>query len=281
MNIAPRACVIGWPINHSRSPLIHSHWLDRHDLAGSYVRHAVEPTSLPTFVSELRQGRFVGCNVTVPHKEAIMPLLDEVTPTARSIGAVNTVWRENGRLIGGNTDTDGFLANLDELVPEWDRSPLQAVILGAGGAARALAYGLKARGADNVAVVNRSKPRADAISADLGEPVQAFAWEELPDLLKNATFLVNATSLGMQGQPPLDIDLGPLPKAAVVSDIVYVPLKTPLLKEAEIRGHRTAEGLGMLLHQAVPGFEKWFGIRPKVTGELRAIVEAEILGQAG
>lgn len=281
MTSAPRVCVIGWPIAQSRSPMIHGHWLTRHGLSGSYDKRAVRPEELADFVAEMRAGAFAGCNVTVPHKEAIMPLLDEITPTARAIGAVNTVWREGDRLIGGNTDAEGFLANLDDLAPGWDAAPLRAVILGAGGASRALAFGLRERGAETITVVNRSVGRAEALAAEIGTPVTAAGWDEVPRLLGTATLLVNATSLGMTGKGPLEVDLGPLQPGALVSDIVYAPLRTGLLEDAAARGLRTAEGLGMLLHQALPGFAHWFGVRPEVTAELRALVEADITGAGG
>jgi shikimate dehydrogenase len=280
MSTIPKVCVIGWPIAQSRSPMIHGFWLKQHGIAGSYEKRAVPPQDLTAFVAELRTGAFAGCNVTVPHKEAIMPLLDDITPTARAIGAVNTVWREDGRLIGGNTDAEGFLANLDELAPGWDAAPLRAVILGAGGASRALAHGLVSRGAEAIVVVNRSRARAEALAAELGAPLTAAGLDDLSRHLGTATLLVNATSLGMTGKEPLEVDLAALNPAALVSDIVYVPLRTGLLEQAERSGFRTAEGLGMLLHQAVPGFEKWFGVRPTVTPDLRALVEADITGSA-
>jgi shikimate dehydrogenase len=274
--MTPTACVIGWPIAQSRSPMIHSHWLAQHGLAGRYIRKEVEPSDLARFMQEVRDGDYIGCNVTVPHKETVMPLLDEITPTARAIGAVNTVWREGARLVGGNTDADGYIANLDELAPGWDAGPLRAVVLGAGGAARAVAYGLQQRGAEAVLVVNRSRDRADRIAQDFGGCVRAADWQDLPRHFQGATLLVNATSLGMAGKEPLTVDLAGLDARAVVSDIVYVPLVTDLLASARKSGFRTVEGLGMLLHQAVPGFERWFGVRPAVTPELRALVQADI-----
>ncbi|MDX6807530.1 shikimate dehydrogenase [Terrihabitans rhizophilus] len=277
MTDAPRACVIGWPIAHSRSPMIHGYWLAQHGIAGSYGKTAVHPDDLGAFMQRVRSGEFRGCNVTVPHKEAVMSHLDEITETARAIGAVNTVWRDDdGRLVGDNTDARGFLSNLDELVPGWDKAPLRAVVLGAGGAARALAYGLAGRGAERITLLNRSLDRAIALAGDIGGVVQARPLDEAGPAMADATLLANATSLGMTGKDPLDLDLDALPLDAVVSDIVYVPLETDLLRQAAMRGHRTAEGLGMLLHQAVPGFERWFGTRPAVDPRLRSLVEADI-----
>jgi shikimate dehydrogenase len=273
----PRACVIGWPIAHSRSPMIHGYWLAQHGIDGSYEKIAVHPDDLPSFMQRVRDGEFRGCNVTVPHKEAVIALLDRVTETARAIGAVNTVWREDdGRLVGDNTDAPGFLSNLDELVPGWNSAPLRAVVLGAGGAARAIAYGLAGRGAEKITLLNRSHDRARTLAGDLGGAVLARPLAETADAMAGATLLVNTTSLGMTGKDPLDLDLATLPATAVVSDIVYVPLETRLLRDAAARGHRTAEGLGMLLHQAVPGFERWFGTRPVVDARLRSLVEADI-----
>lgn len=270
-----RACVIGWPIKHSRSPIIHNFWLRRHGIDGSYEKVEVAPEALGEFI--LGIGRdFAGCNVTVPHKEQAAALLGEVDATARAVGAVNTIWAEAGIVRGMNTDVAGFLANLDQAAPGWDAAPLRAVVLGAGGAARAVVYGLAARGASDIAIVNRSSRRAEELAAELGG--RAAAPEELPQLLAEATLLVNATSLGMQGSAELDIDLAQLNPAAVVNDLVYVPLRTKLIEAAAARGNRTVDGLGMLLHQAVPGFEKWFGVRPEVTPELRALVEADLTG---
>jgi shikimate dehydrogenase len=270
-----RACVIGWPIKHSRSPIIHNYWLKQHGIAGAYDKQEVAPEALPNFIAGI--GRDIaGCNVTVPHKEAVLALVDDVDATARAVGAVNTIWGDGTGVHGANTDVEGFLSNLDQSAPGWDRAPLRAVVLGAGGAARAVVFGLIARGAKDIAIVNRSKSRAEELAKDLGGTSHASSMDKLPALLPSATLLVNATSLGMQGKPPLDISIEGLNPSALVTDLVYVPLKTQLLEEAEASGHRTVDGLGMLLHQAVPGFEKWFGVRPKVTAELRRLVEDDI-----
>ena len=273
----PRCFVIGHPVAHSRSPLIHGSWLAEHGLEGSYERVDVAPADLPAFVDSLRAGAFSGGNVTVPHKEAMLPLIDEVSQAARAIGAVNTIWREAGRICGDNTDVSGFLAHLDASAPGWDKRVVTALVLGAGGAARGIAFGLKARGVRRILLVNRSRARADELAAALGAPVEAANWDERNDLVATADLIVNTTALGMQGQPPLDLDLAGLRPGTIVDDIVYVPLKTPLLLETERRGGIAVDGLGMLLHQAVPGFARWFGVTPSVTPALRALLEADIL----
>jgi shikimate dehydrogenase len=269
---APIACVIGWPVKHSRSPVIHRYWLRRYGILGDYVIHPVEPDRIAAFFAGFIDGPFIGCNVTVPHKEAAFEAADEVEEAGRAIGAVNTMWREERRLIATSTDGVGFLANLDEGAPGWSGAPGPAVILGAGGAARAVIWALLERGFAPVHVVNRTAGRAEALAARFGRDVRPAGWDALPDLLRGARVLVNATSLGMEGQPPLDIDLGPLPEDCLVTDIVYVPLETGLLAVARRQGLRTVDGLGMLLHQAAPGFRHWFGRMPEVTPELRAAV---------
>lgn len=270
-----RACVIGWPIKHSRSPIIHNYWLRQHGIDAAYDKEEVAPETLPGFIAGI--GReLAGCNVTVPHKEAALALVDNVDETARAVGAVNTIWSDKNGVHGANTDVEGFLSNLDQSAPGWDRPPLKAVVLGAGGAARAVVFGLIGRGAADIAVVNRSFERAEELAKDIGGNSRAVPLDDLASLLPSATLLVNATSLGMQGKPPLEISLAGLNSAALVTDLVYVPLLTPLLEAAAARGHKTVDGLGMLLHQAVPGFEKWFGVRPEVTPELRRLVEDDI-----
>jgi shikimate dehydrogenase len=278
----PLACVVGWPVKHSRSPLIHRFWLDQLGLPGDYVLHPVEPEKAAEFFRDFAASGFVGGNVTVPHKEAAFAGVARRDAAAEAIGALNTLWLEDGALIGVNTDVPAFLANLDEEAPGWSEtpnaSPGAAVVLGAGGAARAVVYALLSRGFAPVHVVNRSPDRPKAIARLLGERVRPARWADMPALLATARVLVNTTTLGMDGQPPLKIDLAPMPVDAVVNDIVYVPLETPLLAAAADRGLRTAGGLGMLLYQAVPGFERWFGRRPEVTPELRAAVQASIAG---
>ncbi|MEJ1159707.1 shikimate dehydrogenase [Prosthecomicrobium sp. N25] len=274
-----RAAVIGWPIAHSRSPLIHGHWLRRYGIDGSYERIAVAPEDAPRFFAELPGSGLAGCNVTVPHKEAALAACARVEPAAEAIGAVNTLWIERGELCGTNTDAIGFLANLDDRAEGWDRDPGVAVVLGAGGAARAIAWGLIGRGF-TVRLVNRTLARAEELARRFGSGTTAHGWPDLPGLLGDSRLLVNTTSLGMAGKGDLEIDLSPLPGDVLVTDAVYVPLETPLLAAARARGLRTVDGLGMLLHQAVPGFERWFGLRPTVTPELRDIILADIEGRA-
>jgi shikimate dehydrogenase len=270
----PAACLIGWPAAHSRSPLIHHHWLRTLGIEGGYVIEAVPPDDLRDFVLRLSLRGFVGANVTIPHKENVLELS---TPDerARAIGAANTLWFADGELRSTNTDVEGFIGNLDASAPGWDKAD-EALVLGAGGSARAVVFGLIERGIERVHLVNRTLSRAQALAGRFGDAVQPATWEEVDGLLSRAKLLVNTTSLGMHGQGALEIDVGRLPGDAVVADLVYVPLRTELLKAARARGLRTADGLGMLLHQAVRGFELWFGQRPQVTSELRSIVEADL-----
>ena len=272
---APRAFVIGHPVAHSRSPLLHGHWLATLGIAGSYQRIDVAPEALAGFLSGLEEAGFVGGNITVPHKQAALAHVRHVDAAARAIGAINTVWLENGALLGGNTDAEGFAANLADHAPDWRGRTGIALVLGAGGAARAVAYALSQLGI-KVLVVNRTLSHAQKLAADFGPLVTAHGWEALPVLLARADLLVNTTALGMAGKPPLEIDLSGLKRGALVCDIVYVPLQTRLLADAQGRGHGTIDGLGMLLHQAVPGFARWFGVRPTVTPRLRALLEADI-----
>ena len=274
---APRAGVCGWPVAHSRSPLIHGYWLRTLGIEGAYERFAVPPGAFPAFAASIGRDRLVGANVTVPHKEAAFAACDRLAADARGSGAVNTLWRENGALCGDNTDVAGFLANLDAGAPDWRRETGTAVVLGAGGAACAIVYALLSRGLERVAIVNRTAGRAEALAARFGRGATAAPWRELPQWLEKADLLVNTTTLGMAGHGALAIDLAPMKKTAVVADIVYIPLATPLIEAARRRDLRAVEGLGMLLHQAAPGFERWFGVRPTVTPLLRALVEADIL----
>jgi shikimate dehydrogenase len=271
---SPAACLIGWPAAHSRSPLIHHYWLRKLDLMGGYSIEAVPPEGLAEFVLHLSSHGFVGANVTIPHKERALSLS---LPDARAaaVGAANTLWYEGSQLRSTNTDVEGFINNLDACAPGWEATR-DALVLGAGGASRAVAYGLIERGIRRVHLVNRTLPRARVLADQLGGDVRAVPWAAVVDLLPRAGLLVNTTPLGMHGQRPLEIDISLLPPDAVVSDLVYVPLRTPLLAAAQARGLRTADGLGMLLHQAVRGFELWFGKRPEVTAELRALVEADL-----
>ncbi|MDE5446156.1 shikimate dehydrogenase [Bradyrhizobium sp. CSA207] len=271
---APAACLIGWPAAHSRSPLIHHYWLRTLGIEGGYVIEAVPPDDLRDFVLRLSLRGFVGANVTIPHKEAVLALS---TPDARAqaVGAANTLWFEGGELRSTNTDVEGFINNLDASAPGWDRAE-EALVLGAGGSSRAVVFGLLERGVSRVHLANRAIARAEALARQFGPNVQPVTWDGINDVLPRAKLLVNTTSLGMHGQPPLDVDVARLAQASVVADLVYVPLVTPLLAAATGRGLQTADGLGMLLHQAVRGFELWFGQRPEVTAELRALVEADL-----
>ena len=257
--------------------MVHGHWLKTHGLAGSYEHAEVAPENFESFVRGFADVGIVGGNVTVPHKEAAFRLVEELDPEAAALGAVNTLWIEGGKLRGANTDGLGFLANLDAGAPGWDKRRGVAVVLGAGGAARAVAHALKTRGFDRVVVVNRTAERAEAVAALAGSAGVAAGYDELWSWLPRAELLVNSTSLGMTGKAPLDVHIGELAQDAVVNDLVYSPLETDLLARARAGGHHAVDGLGMLLHQAVPGFERWFGVRPQVTQELRDLVEADIL----
>ncbi|HYJ43195.1 MAG TPA: shikimate dehydrogenase [Xanthobacteraceae bacterium] len=269
------ACVIGWPVAHSRSPLIHGYWIKQHGLAADYRREALKPEEVADFFAGLSARGYVGCNVTLPHKEAALAA-SEPDDRARAIGAANTLWLVGGRLLSTNTDVEGFTNNLDAAVPDWDRGQKEVVVLGAGGSARAVVYGLIERGFARIHVVNRTFDRAQALRERFGAAVQPANWSALPQLLARAGLLVNTTLLGMAGQARLEIELASLPAEAVVADLVYAPLETELLAAARRRGLATADGLGMLLHQAVRGFFQWFGVRPQVTPELRALIEADL-----
>ncbi len=266
----------GWPVAHSRSPLIHGYWLSRMGIDADYERFPVPPGGFAEFADRIGRDGLVGSNVTVPHKEAAFAACDRPTAVAEALGAVNVLWRENGLLCGDNTDVAGFVANLDESAPGWEERRRSAVVVGAGGAARAIVHGLAIRGFERILVINRTLSRAQALAGAFGAPVAAAPWETLAAALPAADLLVNASTLGMAGHPALAPDVGALPEHAVVADVVYVPLRTPLIEAARALGLRTSEGLGMLLHQAAPAFERWFGRRPAVTGELRALVEADV-----
>lgn len=270
-----RAFVIGHPIGHSRSPLMHGYWIAAHGLDATYEKLDVSPEGLETFFSAFRRDHYIGANVTIPHKLAVMDHVDSVDDIAQAMGAVNCLFWDGDTLIGGNTDALGFLGNIDDAAPGWDTGARHAVILGAGGGARAAAYGLRSRGL-TVALCNRTAAKAEALAAHLGEGITAHGLDALPAEMDRADLLVNATSLGMAGQPPNTVDLAPLRPGAIVCDIVYVPLETALLKRARAAGHLGIDGLGMLLHQGVEGFRRWFGITPEVTPELRKLIEDDI-----
>jgi shikimate dehydrogenase len=270
------ACLIGWPAAHSRSPLIHHYWLRQLGIDGGYSIEAIPPEGFAEFVQHLSAHGFVGANVTIPHKERALAL---TTPDARAraVGAANTLWYDGDELRSTNTDIEGFVGNLDASAKGWD-GVTEALVLGAGGSSRAVLFGLLERGIKRVHLANRTAERSKALADQFGATVQPIAWDDVNQVLPSAGLVVNTTSLGMHGQPALALDVGLLPREAIVADLVYVPLETGLLKAARARGLQTADGLGMLLYQAVRGFELWFGQKPTVTPELRALVEADLRG---
>lgn len=265
------AGVIGWPVSHSRSPRLHGYWLAEHRIDGAYVPLPVEPGKVETAVRGLAAAGFAGVNVTIPHKETVLALCDSIDDTARRIGAANLLVFKDGRIEGSNTDAFGFIANLKEAAPAWTPAA-PVVLLGAGGAARAVAVGLLDAGATELRLANRNRARAEALAAAIGGATTVVAWEERSAALEGAGLVVNSTSLGMTGQPPLDLSLDALTRGAVVADLVYSPLETPLLTEARARRCIAVDGLGMLLHQGRPSFAAWFGADPQVTDGLRAFV---------
>ena len=272
-----RACVIGWPVEHSRSPLIHGYWLEQYGTDGAYEKQAVRPEALARFLGSLGAQSYAGANVTLPHKEAALKIAAVADEAARAIGAANTMWLDQaGRLCASNTDAYGFITNLNEEAPGWNDGRRPVMVLGAGGAARAILHSLLAEGATRISLANRTRERAEALARAFGPAVKVIDWEDRNAALSGCGLLVNGTSLGMTGKEPLDVDLAALPKDAVVADIVYSPLETALLADARARGNRAVDGLGMLLHQAVPGFEIWFGVRPEVTPALKAHVAASL-----
>jgi len=258
--------------------MIHGYWLDQYGLSGSYHKRDVTSADLEAFVQSIGENGLRGCNVTVPHKVAVMALVDDVTPVARAVGAANTLWSAGGQVHATNTDVSGFMDHLCATAPDWQAASGPAVVVGAGGAARAVVYGLREAGVPEIRVVNRTLSKADVLRDDFGPVAVPMDFTGLRDALEGAKLVVNSTSLGMSGQPPLDIDLSPVATNGVIMDIVYSPLETALLTSARARGLQTVDGLGMLLHQAVPGFELWFGTRPVVTDELRDLVVATLEG---
>ncbi len=271
------AFVAGWPVKHSRSPLIHRHWLKTFGIDGDYRLEPVKPEDFPAFVAELKSGDsiYAGGNVTIPHKEAASALADRCDTVAEELGAANTLWMKDGHLWATNTDVHGFAANLDERHPGWDRVS-RAVVLGAGGASRAVIRALRDRGISEINVVNRTLSRAVELADRFGPTIHAHSMAALSEVIQGAGLFINTTSLGMDGHDVPPIDFSAMSTGALVTDIVYVPLQTPILKQAEARGIATVDGLGMLLHQAVPGFERWFGIRPQVDETLRSLVIADM-----
>jgi len=271
------AGVMGWPVAHSRSPRLHGFWLAQHDIDGAYLPLPVHPQNLAAALRALPLLGFTGVNITLPHKAAALALVDRVSEEAQRIGAINTVVvAADGLLEGSNTDGYGFLAHLKASAPAWRASDGPAVLLGAGGAARAIAVALLGAGVPELRLANRTARRTAELAEALGPRVEPIDWEQRSGALDGAALLVNSTTLGMAGQPPLKISLQRLPRPAVVYDIVYVPLETPLLAAARARGNIPVDGLGMLLHQALPGFAAWFGVTPEVTPELREFVLAAI-----
>lgn len=271
-----KACVIGWPITHSRSPLIHGYWLRQHGIVGSYEKVAVKPEYAADFLRKLAANGFAGCNVTVPLKEIAFQTADEKDSSAVAVGAANTIWLEHGRIAAANTDTYGFMTHLSLSVPDWRERDKPVVVLGAGGAARAIVFGFLQAGVEQVLVANRTRERAEEVAAHFGPRVCAIDWAARSQAAGTAGVIVNTTTIGMKGEGDLGLDVCIMDARAVVADIVYVPLETALLAAARKAGLRTVDGLGMLLHQAVPGFEKWFGVRPRVTDELRALIVRDI-----
>jgi shikimate dehydrogenase len=271
------AGVVGWPVEHSLSPRLHGFWLEKYQIDGAYVALPVRPEDLVAVLRLLPRIGFRGVNITVPHKERALEAMDEIEPLARTIGAVNTVVvRDDGTLLGRNTDIFGFMENLRQGAPHWHAAHKPALVLGAGGAARAVCVALLDAGVPEIYLVNRTPERAKTLAGDLGEQVIAVAWEAHASAMAEAALVVNTTTLGMKGQPETELDLSKLPRSAVVTDIVYAPLETPLLAAARARGNTVVDGLGMLIHQARPGFEAWFGVAPEATAELRAYLVAAL-----
>ncbi len=271
------AAVMGWPISQSRSPMLHNFWFAQHGLAGSYVPLAVPPEQLEAALRALPSLNFAGCNLTIPLKQDAMKIVDEVDITAKKIGAIScVVVRKDGSLSGSNNDWYGFTHNILEFVPGWRADAGPVAVMGAGGGARAVVYGLIERGAKEIRLVNRTKARAETLAKDLGGPITVLPWEQRHDAIDGCAMLVNATNQGMIGQAALDLKLDKLAKNALVNDIIYNPRETPLIEAARQRGNHTVTGLGMLLHQGIPAWKAWFGIEPKVTAELRAKIEATL-----
>ena len=269
------AGVMGWPVAHTRSPAIHNHWIARHGLKGAYVQLPVHPDRLEAALRGLPALGFAGCNVTVPHKVSAMHFMDELHPTAQRVAAINTiVVQPDGSLLGMNNDGAGYVQSLRDADPTWRGDAGPALVLGAGGAARAIVVALFDEGVPELRITNRTLERAQALAEAFGERVKVVPWAQRNDAMAGVSLLVNTTTQGMHGQPPLDVALDALPAAAMVSDAIYIPMETPLLAQARLRGHRTVNGLGMLLNQARPAFKAWYGVMPEITPELRAAILA-------
>lgn len=268
-----KAGVIGFPIHHSKSPIIHNYWLKRYDIPARYDAFEVKPEELESFVFSLKEQGFAGINVTVPHKVAVMKLMDKLSPAAQKAGAVNTVIvGKDGELFGHNTDGLGFLANVQEKKKDFDIKQKPVVILGTGGAARGVCAALVLAGAPEIRLIYRTREKAENLAASVGGNFRLVEWSKKEEALKGAGLIANATTLGMNGFDPLEIDLSGSNTSAIIADLVYSPLKTELLKQAEKKGHVTADGLGMLLHQACPAFQAWFDVMPEITQELKELV---------
>ena len=271
------AGVMGWPVMHSRSPKLHNYWFDRYGLAGTYAPLAIRPEGLEKALRALPALGFAGCNLTIPHKEQALRIVDHADARAQRIGAISCVTvNADGSLTGTNNDWYGFVENLREAFPGWRADAGPAVVIGAGGASRAVVDALIHEGAKEIRLINRTRTRAESLAAALGGPVTVLNWDERHRALEGAALLVNTTSQGMVGNPPLDLALDALPRTADVCDIIYIPGETPLLKAARERGNRTVNGLGMLLHQGRPAWRSWFDKEVEVTAELRMLIEATI-----
>ena len=271
------AGVMGWPVMHSRSPMFHNYWLKKHDLAGTYVPLAIRPEHLAAALRGLHPLGFAGVNVTIPHKQEAMKIIDEVDALAKAIGAVSCITvRSDGSLAGTNNDCYGFIQAVKQEHPAWRADSGPITVIGAGGGSRAVCYGLAREGAREIRLINRSFERARQVAHEFGGSIKALEWKDRHDALEGAAMVVNTTSQGMVGNPALDLKLDKLPKAALAADIVYIPLETPFLADARKRGNRTMNGLGMLLNQGRPAWKAWFGIEPEVTVELRAMIEKTI-----
>lgn len=282
---SPKAFVTGYPIHHSRSPQIHRYWLDLYKIAGSYEPVETTPQDFPLFIHSLKERGFSGGNVTLPHKGQAYALAEKCDEVASHIGAVNTLWFEDGILHGSNTDAYGFACNLDDFAPDWEKET--ALVIGAGGASRAVLFALKERGYQQIILVNRTRARADDVAHHFGKGIVVADWQSVNDHIGRAELIINTTSLGMESHSQGQNDNNPEPVInfaaanpdVVVTDIVYIPLMTPFLKQAQKAGLKTVDGIGMLLHQAVPGFERWFGIKPQVTGALRSQILTSMGGE--
>jgi shikimate dehydrogenase len=278
--VADRFClagVMGWPVMHSRSPMLHNYWMERHGLVGRYVPLEIQEAGLEKALRALPALGFAGCNLTIPHKERAMAMVDHLDPVATRIGAMNCVIvRPDGSLAGTNNDGFGYISSIEEADPSWRADSGPIAVLGAGGAARAILVGLIDKGAREIRLINRTAARAEALAKEFGGPIKTAPWSARADALEGCAMLINTTSQGMQGKEALELDIGKLPKSAMVSDAIYIPIETDLLIQARARGNRTVNGLGMLLNQARPAFHAWFGVMPDVTPELRRMIEATL-----